>query len=418
MKNHLSCLLLVFVVVSIGVNASQPTGHQLAAYYAKKAAAEAKQGYVSSAASGFQKGASYGSLAGLPTAIAMSRYASPVNEWGRNVVGPVIAGAAFGALVGSATSMWYEAFNRNSSPAWVEQIEKLVAPDYKAAISEGILLLAGVPTDQVQEKLEKDYKKPGMLGRLFDRNAKFIRKTYLVSSIFSNIENADNGNHYEIYLMPKDENLVTMFLNVNLFFQDSRFINKIDFIALRPTPGVTKSPYNSKNMPRIIIGFTPQAGPEIVAEAMAMIAFMTIKNEPVTKLGLGIQPRYSYCPFNKNNFMYVAYGSADYKDSEAGQKEYAYKASKLWPWQSLSDEDMAFPTGVNLITEGQIQKHYNNQLNKFLNEAEKNQLAKKEELMRQDLAERKELAEIQKLQNQYYRRQKDLGVTPHYSSDL
>ncbi len=399
-------LAYAVIVVSIGVNASQSkTGQELAREYAARAAAKAKQGYVSSAVSGATEGAPYGAIVGLSAAIARSsQYIPPVSEWGSYLVAPVLTAAAIGGFLGSATSMWNEAFSRNSSPEWIKQMQKLVEP--QGAISEDVVLLAGVPTDLVSEEREKRFKTGWVPEMWFTGTSKLVRKTYLVSPIFSNIENADKGDHYEIYLMPKDENLVTVFLNVNDFFQDNRFINKIDFIALRPTPGVTKSPYNTKNMARIIIGFTPQADQEVVAEAMAMIALMAIQGEHVTKLGLGIQPRHSYCPFkNDNNFMYVAYGSADYKDSVKGKEEYAYKAAKLWPWQSLTDEDMAFPSDDKTIKEEQIQRYYNNQVNKFL-------------LQQQEL--KKQQQELEKLQDRYGRSRNLLiqEVIPPYASDL
>lgn len=370
--------------------ASQPTQSALSGgsrslldKYKQKADDKQKKGYKEQIASGFKTGMAGSAAVMLANGAYWNLFSgipldtSNFNEKMTRTAGQMLAILAIGGGIGAAGSILHEVFTKNSTPEWLNQMEILVKN--KDAISDSVVLRAGVPTDKVDEELEKNYKKPEIIGRLLDRNAKFIRKTYLVSSIFSNIENADKGNHYEIYLMPKDENLVTMFLSVNDFFQAERFRDNIDFIAFRPTPGVTKSPYNSKNMPRIIIGFTPQADKEVVAEAMAMIAFMTIQGEYVTKLGLGIQPRYSYCALKKqeNNFIYVAYGSADYKDSAKGKEKYETKPKTLLQrfWSGLSDEAMAFPNNETVITEEQINKAYDNQLNKFLNEAEEKQLA-------------------------------------------
>lgn len=336
----------------------------------------------------------------------------------------------------------------NDTSGWSRQMELLTRNP--GLVDQNTILLAGVPTNKVNKDLESKYQKPHILWRLFDSNAKFVRKAYLLSSVFNNIENADKGNHYEIYLMPRDEDLISLFLELSSLERGSDLSKNLAFIAVRATPGVTKSPYNSKNMPRIIIGFTSEAKPESVAAFVAYLMFAKKSGELFTERGLGIQPRYSK---RINNLIYVAYGSADYKDSEAGQKEYATKPKTLLQrfWSGPSDEAMAFPADDKPITEDQINKAYEAQLKKFSNEAQEKQLAEeKKEFFSQhqnDLldsvlehaptedekemfVERKWLQELRKkqikkqnektFQDKRYKELKKLTkeVTTRYSSDL
>lgn len=158
--------------------------------------------------------------------------------------------------------------------------------------------------------------------------------------------------------MPKDEHLIGVFITINTFLTEKTTLGKdIAFIALRPTPGITKSPYNSKNMPRIIIGFKDSATKAAVIDIIKnitkhIISIYVEQGDPnyLDEYGLGIQPRYSK---KINNLMYIAYGSADYKDGAVYKKP----VTKSW-WQYLisgpSNEDMAFSEKNKAITSVEV----------------------------------------------------------------
>lgn len=89
-----------------------------------------------------------------------------------------------------------------------------------------------------------------------------IPKQYSLLKGFGNIDGAFDLSHYELYLMPSDTQLYdvceALVDNITWFYK--HIYNKdaqkeIAFIAVRPTPGVTKSPFDGKPMPRIVVGF-------------------------------------------------------------------------------------------------------------------------------------------------------------------
>jgi hypothetical protein len=131
----------------------------------------------------------------------------------------------------------------------------------------------------------------------------------------------------------------------------------IGFLGIRPTPGFTKSPYNGKYIPRIIIGMKPNVDKETIKQIIDLINTIaistSIKGRSITlsgsRLGSGIQPRYSK---KYNNLIYTAYGSADYKDGKLFKesvdgkklfdKTFMQKTWSEW-WYGPTDEDMAYP---------------------------------------------------------------------------
>lgn len=206
----------------------------------------------------------------------------------------------------------------------------------------------GVPADQKE--------KASYTNRLMNYwfgNYKHISKTYLVHNVFDDISNAYKDNHYELYVMPKDEYLGSLFNNIIQEIWDyygrkhskdykkeqdkfaTQFLEPIikkdiAFIAIRTTPGITKSPFDGKIMPRIIIGFQPTVARDTAEEIIWWIG-ETTKN--LDAKCLKDKPRYSD---EYNCLLYCAYGSADFKDSKAGQAKYKDRKNKAYPDNQLA----------------------------------------------------------------------------------
>ena len=343
-----------------GASISQPIqGQDLIRKYKEIAAKNAKKGYGKSALYGAAEGAALGLIGAtavtgintLPgTETALKQATAP--DFGKQFVGPVLGVGFMGAVGWALKSMWDEAFARNSTPEWIKQLKLLEAN--KDLISNDVILYAGVPVDEMNSEFQKPLKKSQAPYSWLTGMTKRTGKAYLVSAQFNKIQDAHKDNHYELYLMPKDDFLVDLFVKLSSdeFFsseEGKKVKSIISFMALRPTPGVTKSPFNGKNMPRIIIGFNSDAFKQEVERAVEyfharITNYLLEKNISINQLGLGIQPRYSH---KVNNLIYVAYGSADYKDSVQGKKEYADKVQTWWQWwqrwvSGISDEAMAY----------------------------------------------------------------------------
>ncbi len=238
------------------------------------------------------------------------------------------------------------------------------------AIITSIFFTSAVTTGIFTSLQTSDANWSGQLKKLHDQNSKLDRekqlylgipsddrnkigKVYLLSKSFSTIADKDNNNHYEIYLMPKDKYAADLFLAINEKFKDLFYQDKIAFLGIRPTPGVTKSPYNGKNLPRIIIGLAADAEIDTVSQLIEEIEKTTVQKREGhllyggSQLGLNVQPRYSK---KYNDLIYTAYGSADFKDSDQfkktaeGQAIYN-KKGRTWSewWYGPTDEDMAYP---------------------------------------------------------------------------
>jgi len=249
-------------------------------------------------------------------------------------LGIVLAGTA---LMSAPLASILIADAYGTSPAWTAQLQLLA--QNKASISNKKVLYMGVPVDKINEELESKINQYSRFYKMW--HYKELRKAYLLSSTFDDIKFANEGSFYYLFLNPNDANLVNVFLALNNTFERNLnyYIDKIAFLAIRPTPGITKAPSNGKNMPRIIIGFGPSAKDEAVEEVMSMLDSLTINGKKISEISLNVQPRYSQ---KINPWLYAAYGSADYKDSDEGKKLFADKAKGLWFWQSPSDEDMAY----------------------------------------------------------------------------
>ncbi len=316
---------LVFFVSTCIVAQQAQDGRIALLKYIQKAQASAKIGGKKS----FTKGASEGVAVTVPSLPALSQFANIMPPYSTYIskIWPaaMIAGSGI-------RSMWNDAFSK-STPEWIEQLKVLLTEKDKSnnhIISKKLMYL-GVPTDKIN------------LTNWFGRK-KYVSKVYLLSSNFDDITHAFTEHHYEIYLMPKDEYLGDLFVALTKYLNTDEKLRKyVSFVAIRPTPGVTKSPFNGKNLPRIIIGFKPSAMQLDVIDVVQKLdnKFKETWDNYATVMGLNVQPRYSQ---KINNLMYAAYGSADYKDEVGAQAEYANKAKTFFQrwWSGLSDDDMAY----------------------------------------------------------------------------
>ncbi len=227
------------------------------------------------------------------------------------------------------------------SREWIAQLELLA--ENKKSINEQKLLYLGVPSDKIDIEIENIDPEKFRFSRFYRYwNKSKIRKAYLLSSTFNDISQATIDNHYELYLMPKDEYLTTLFIALNNFFQMPDYSNQIAFIGLRPTPGVTKSPFSSKNMPRIIIGFNSRIkNPQVIKDIVKELEKLKINEKSQSDISINMQPRYSQ---KINPLIFGAYGSADYKESVKGKEEYKNKGTSLYERliSGPSDESMAY----------------------------------------------------------------------------
>jgi hypothetical protein len=121
----------------------------------------------------------------------------------------------------------------------------------------------------------------------------------------------------------------------------------IAFVAFRPTPGITKSAWNSKILSRIIIKLNAGDDDDEQKKKTARAIIERLKelyNDQ--ECGLNIQPRYSK---RVNSLIWVSYDSEDFKDSPEGKARYTPKAyqsnwrARWLPWFfGPRDEEMAF----------------------------------------------------------------------------
>jgi hypothetical protein len=351
-------IFYAFLVFLIGFNThistSQPTGEEVLQKHIKAAVAKKRAGFLQSAKTGAKHGTV--AAAGLIGAgmVAEGQRFGHVEIHGVDVAGMTQL-LAMGAAGGAIWAMLNDAFRKGSTPEWIAQLQEL--NDKISSISKKVMYL-GVPGDKVSPALEKG----GYIAwfKNFATGNKYVRKSYLLSSAFDDKDRALDCEHYELYLMPKDDYLVDIFLAVHDFLKlqkinEASAANAVAFIALRPTPGITKSPYNAKNLPRIIIGFKHGATKKDVINIAQMLDeyFKTAYTNYLDVISLDVQPRYSQ---QLNKLMYAAYGSADCKDEAGAQEEFARKKAKTF-WQRWvsgpTDIDMAYKTPDLAINPGE-----------------------------------------------------------------
>lgn len=335
--NKSICTIVAFMVCIAGniTAGDQGEGHKRLAAHIAAAKKSKKEGIAASAAEGAKYGAGAGALY-----LGYNRTTDPYEYDYQLNFSNLISYLAVGAGLGAVTGMWADAFN-SSSPAWLAQMNTL--DEKKDNIEKDEVLLTGVPFDQVNRGLEKTVKTNFAMEMWWTGALKRIRKAYLLSAKFHNIEKAFDNDHYEIYFMPKNEELVDVFLAIDQQLQTHN--NHVAFLAMRPTPGITKSPYNSKNMPRIILGFNNNTSKDAVLKVLQPLYTMLKEKFPNAMLH-NATPRYSK---KIDDLMYVAYGSADYKDG-AGYKKPKTKTIFQWLWSGPSDGDMAFGDKAKEIT--------------------------------------------------------------------
>lgn len=314
-----------------------PTGEELLKKHIKTAVAKQK----GTALQGAKRGAKTAAALIAAGTIAQGQRFGHVDLHGSDAAG-MINLITIGVVGGAVLAMLNDAFRKGSSPAWISQLKEL--DNNISSISKKVIYL-GVPLDKVNPALEQGGY-VSWLKNLATRS-KYVRKAYLLASGFDDIEHAFGNDHYELYLMPKDEYLVDVFLAINeLLKNKTTDLGKlVAFVALRPTPGVTKSPFNGKNLPRIIIGFKRGTQPADMKKILNGLDayFKQAWYNYQDIISLNVQPRYSQ---KINDLIYAAYGSADYKDEVGAREDYVTKNTSFWRtwWPSEpTNEEMAYP---------------------------------------------------------------------------
>jgi hypothetical protein len=220
----------------------------------------------------------------------------------------LLAGVKFGILA----LPWWNRHIRTSTREWFDQVNLLTDNDID-------------PASSLQ------------LGPLKDR------KTYLVSKKFwdtRNTRNTDVKPRYELYFMPHDAQLVTLFKKiVDILLFNRKLKKKIAFIALRLTPSITYS--NGKPLPRIIVGMWPEVEKEDANEILQALYNATREFE-----GFGIHPRYSSAvTTGRTNLIYAAFDNGDYKETH--QDKFERKKGFLW---SNAPDDMAYQNASQALS--------------------------------------------------------------------
>ncbi|HEV2917377.1 MAG TPA: hypothetical protein VGW78_06565 [Candidatus Babeliales bacterium] len=220
------------------------------------------------------------------------------------------------------------------APDWGEVLAKFNPNDFDSVVQIG-----GIPMDKRLDPKYADYK---------EKEGKF----YLLAKGFDDISSINKDDHYEFYLNPvgdKEKNkYISDFFNqlYSLIKSKPLLASTIAFIALRPTPHTAKSVWNGKWLPYVIIGFKPSAN-----KGQAVFLLSLLKKELSNWKGTGKHPRYSEEIPGTNELIYAAYGSGDFKDTQAGQEEYKSMKEKPqswgnWFWSFVYNmpegEDMAY----------------------------------------------------------------------------
>jgi hypothetical protein len=327
---------IVFVALGISTISRAPEkrptkGPALAGYYLRMAQQREKVGFLKS----LGLGAMTGGFLGVPMGGAAMGYRDRPTDAIKVMAALTTLGALGNALV-DAYNPW------TTSPAWTAQVKKLedaIMARPGEVITENTVLIGGIPAYEISRgNKDKDYG-----GRPYLLSAKY----HDVSS------NADvfylrRSNGYEFYLMPKDENLIDIFLLLNSEDEKiKKILENVAFIVFSLRPDVSKSIWSNKNLPRIMIGLKPGPGVDGVSEKQKATMFALALSELLGGYsGIGYRPWYSAeieVPDATNKLIYASYGSGDYKETKEGQKEYAAKKNKSWrSWISSDVEDMAY----------------------------------------------------------------------------
>ena len=267
----------------------------------------------------------------------------------------------------SGIDFYIERAKKNRNPEFFHQLQKL-----RPLLSDKTIYL-GVP----EEKRVTEPKYTSALMNYWFGNYKLIPKQYFLLKGFEDTKHAFENDHYELYLMPDDTHLydtVDALINFLKKFYETYYKSLKDviaFIAVRPTPGITKSPFDNKPMPRIIVGFKPNTYKdeysgklytEKRSEFQSPIYHLN-KKVAIKKFGcLGI-PRYSK-EFERS-CIFWAYGSADFKDSAAGRK--IYKSSNMvYPTENLELFEPGWRSKTNILEEGEETVYWDPKKQKWL----------------------------------------------------
>ncbi|HEV2916635.1 MAG TPA: hypothetical protein VGW78_02710 [Candidatus Babeliales bacterium] len=158
---------------------------------------------------------------------------------------------------------------------------------------------------------------------------------YVLAYNFDDISHMHDGNHYELYVMPRNRDIFTLFNYLKDILAEYK--ESIAFIAMDPSPQPLKS-CSGKILPRIIIGFKPDTTKEIVESILDILLDLL----PVAA-GAGGRPWYSDEIKDSGKLLYASFGSGDYKEMPEGQAEYApMKSTSYWRYITSNIEDMAY----------------------------------------------------------------------------
>jgi hypothetical protein len=305
----------------------------------------------------------------------------------------------------SGIDIYIEKAKKSRKSEWLKQLQQL-----KPLLSEKIIYL-GVPG---QERATKP-KYTSVLMNYWFGNYNLIPKQYFLLNGFEDTENLFKNNHYELYFMPDDAHLydacnqIINFLNgfYAKYSGFGRLEEYIAFIAVRPTPGITKSPFDGKPMPRIIVGFHPnirEVQPDMhkpryttKAHTEKRIVFQQPiyylnKEVKIKEFGcIGI-PRYSK-EFEKS-CIFWAYGSADFKDSSEGKKLYS-PSNMVYPTKNEELFEPGWRSKTNLLEEGDETLQQSPQSRKWYKYKMVN-----DRLIRTGEATKEEITEFQKIKKE------------------
>lgn len=202
-----------------------------------------------------------------------------------------LRGAAIGALLGTGYALYKQYYA--STPEWIAQLDLLQDSDFAPD--------------------------PIMLGG----------KAYLVSQQFNNIGITDPS--YELYLMPRTAELVTVYKHVIAALDGQTELKKlVACVSIRLVPNASYR--GMKLLPRIVVQLYPHVNQQDANKVLT-----AVYNATKNFAGDGKQPRYS-SPVTaaKNNLIFTAFGSGDMKDKNTAP----FERKGSWFWRAA--DDMAY----------------------------------------------------------------------------
>ena len=230
-----------------------------------------------------------------------------------------------------------------------DTIANACSKDYiRGSIFLGTLALSGI---WEHSKSKEWYENLQSLNKKSISNKNIITigsQEYLLHKDFDNIDQIDPKNHYEIYLMPKDEDLAQVFASLPIWLE--KYKSDIDFIGILPLRGVATSACSNENLPRIIVGLKTGASKDIVTKMVSAIYSSKRTGDEYYK-GIGTAPRYSaefavegyYNRLISDKLIYVGYGSGDYKEAHPDEYTMKKKVPFLY-FFSKEVDDKAYPS--------------------------------------------------------------------------